>query len=104
LGRHKGPARDLEEMGLMGCLFVLVAALSPRLALVLVWITTNLVDRAFEGFLLPLLGVIFLPFTTLFYVLSYGPVVGVSGWGWLFVFLGLLFDLGSYGGTARSRR
>jgi hypothetical protein len=60
--------------------------------------------RAFEGFLLPLLGLVFLPFTTLFYVLAYRPVVGVSGWGWFFVFPGLLFDLGSYGGGARSRR
>ena len=51
--------------------------------------------RAFEGFLLPLLGLVFLPFTTLFYVLAYRPVVGVSGWGWFFVFLGLLFDLGA---------
>ena len=51
-----------------------------------------------------LLGLVFLPFATLFYVLAYRPVVGVSGWGWFFVFLGLLFDLGSYGGGARSRR
>jgi hypothetical protein len=88
----------------MGCLLALLAALSPRLALVLVWIFINLVDRAFTGFLLPLLGLIVLPLTTLFYVLAYRPVVGVSGWGWLLVFLGLLFDLGSYGGGARSRR
>jgi hypothetical protein len=32
------------------------------------------------------------------------PAVGVSGWGWFFVFLGLVFDLGSYGGGAYSRR
>jgi hypothetical protein len=38
------------------------------------------------------------------YVLAYRPVVGVSGWGWFFVFLGLLFDLGSYGGGVFSRR
>jgi hypothetical protein len=88
----------------MGCLLALLAAISPRLALVLVWILTNLVDRAFEGFLLPLLGLIFLPFTTLLYVLAYRPVVGVSGWGWFFVFLGLLFDLGSYGGGVFGRR
>jgi CDP-diglyceride synthetase len=88
----------------MGCLFAILAALSPRLALVLVWIFTNLVDRAFEGFLLPLLGLIFLPFTTLLYVLAYKPVVGVSGWGWFLVFLGVLFDLGSYCGGAFGRR
>jgi hypothetical protein len=88
----------------MGCLFALLAGFAPRIALVLVWIFTNLVDRAFTGFLLPLLGLIFLPFTTLIYVLAYRPVVGVTGWGWVFVFLGLLFDLGSYGGGVFSRR
>jgi CDP-diglyceride synthetase len=88
----------------MGCLLAILAAISPRLALVLVWIFTNLVDRAFEGFLLPLLGLIFLPLTTLIYVLAYRPVTGVSGWGWFFVFLGLLYDLGSYGGGVFSRR
>jgi hypothetical protein len=88
----------------VGCLLALLAAISPRLALVLVWIFTNLVDRAFEGFLLPLLGLIFLPLTTLVYVLAYRPAVGVTGWGWFFVVLAVLFDLGSYGGGVFSRR
>ena len=38
-----------------------------------------------RGLLLPLLGLVFLPFMTLFYVLAYRPVVGVSGWGWFFL-------------------
>ena len=88
----------------MGCLLAVLAAISPRLALVLVWIFTNLVDRAFEGFLLPLLGLLFLPLTTRVYVLAYRPVTGVSGWGWFFVILAVLFDLGSYGGGVFSRR
>jgi hypothetical protein len=88
----------------MGCLFALLAAISPRLALLLVWIFTDLVDRAFTGFLLPLFGLILLPFTTLLYVLAYQPLIGVTGWGWFFIFLGLLFDLGSYGGGALGGR
>jgi hypothetical protein len=88
----------------MGCLFALLAAISPRLALLLVWIFTDLVDRAFTGFLLPLVGLILLPFTTLLYVLAYQPLIGVTGWGWFFIFLGLLFDLGSYGGGALGGR
>jgi hypothetical protein len=90
----------------MGCLFALLAGLAPRVALALVWIFTNLVDRAFEGFLLPLLGLIFLPYATLFYVLSWSPVGGVSGWGWFFVILGLVFDIGHWVGggyTGRQR-
>src|SRR4051812_17767757 len=58
----------------MGCLVVLLAAAAPRVTLVLVWIFSNLVDRAFSGFLIPLLGLIVLPYTTLFYVLAWSPV------------------------------
>jgi hypothetical protein len=37
-------------------------------------------------------------------MLAYRPVVGVTGWGWFFVLLAVLFDLGSYGGGVFSRR
>jgi hypothetical protein len=88
----------------MGCLFALLAVLSPRVALLLLWLFTNLVDRAFVGVLLPLLGLIFLPLTTLLYVLAYQPVVGVSGWGWFLVLVGLVVDLGSVVGGLVGRR
>ena len=35
----------------MGCLLALLAGFAPRVALALVWNFTNLVDRAFNGFL-----------------------------------------------------
>jgi hypothetical protein len=53
----------------MGCLLALLAGFAPRVALALVWIFTNWVDRAFNGFLIPLLGLIVFPYATLFYVL-----------------------------------
>jgi hypothetical protein len=90
----------------MGCLLVLLAGFAPRVALALIWIFSTLVDRAFTGFLVPLIGLIFFPYTTLFYVLAYSPVVGVGGWGWAFVFLGLIFDIGHWAGggvTGRQR-
>ena len=89
----------------MGCLLALLAGFAPRVALVLIWIFSNLVDRAFNGFLVPLLGLILFPYATLFYVLVY-QVTGVSGWGWAFVVLGFLFDLGHWAGggvTGRQR-
>jgi hypothetical protein len=88
----------------MGCLLAVLAALSPRLVLVLLWIFTNLVDRAFTGFLVPLLGLLFLPYTTLLYVLAYSPATGVGGWGWFLLFIGLILDIGSLGGGILSRR
>jgi hypothetical protein len=87
------------------CLFAMGAAFFPRLALLLVWLFTPLVNRAFHFTILwPLLGIIFLPFTTLMYVLVYNPAVGVIGWGWLWVILGFLLDISSYGSSAYSNR
>lgn len=89
----------------MGCLLALLAGVAPRLVLVLVWIFSNLVDRAFAGFLVPLLGLIFFPYATLFYVVVYDPVTEVSGIGWAFVVLGFLLDIGHWAsGGAKGRQ
>lgn len=90
----------------MGCLLALLAGFAPRVALGLVWIFTTLVDRAFSGFLVPLLGLILFPYATLFYVLAYSPITGVGAWGWMFVVLGFVFDIGHWaagGSTGRQR-
>jgi hypothetical protein len=88
----------------MGCLLALLAGFAPRIALALIWIFSNLVDRAFTGFLIPLLGLVFFPYATLFYVLAYNPVTGVVGWGWVFVVLGFLLDIGHWAGGAVTGR
>jgi len=89
----------------MGCLLVLLAAFAPRVTLFFVWIFSDLVDRAFAGFVIPLLGLLVLPYTTLFYVLAWSPVGGVSGWGWLVVALGFFCDLGHLAaGAMRGRQ
>jgi hypothetical protein len=85
------------------CLFALIAIFSPRLALLLLWLFTNYVDRAFAGWILPLLGLLFAPWTTLFYVLvdvAPGPIHVA---GWILVGLGVLMDLSSYAQAARRR-
>lgn len=88
----------------MGCIFVLIAALSPRLAFILMWIFTPWVDRAFGPIIWPILGVIFLPLTTLLYVILWNTGGhGVTGWEWIFVILGLMGDLASHAGAARRR-
>ena len=88
----------------MGCLFALLGGLFPRLALLILWIARPArIDAAFDGFLLPLLGIIFLPFATLIYVLLYTPGRGVTGWDWFWVVLAALLDVGHGGASARQR-
>jgi hypothetical protein len=81
-----------------------LVALFARLALLVVWLSTPLVNRAFHGsWILPLLGIILLPITTLAYVLvSALSGNGVSGWGWLWVVLAVLLDLAAHSYPARS--
>jgi hypothetical protein len=88
----------------VGCLFALFAGFFPRIALVIVWIATDLVDRAFSTWVVPLLGLIFLPFTTLVYALLWIPGVHLGGGRWIWVALAFAAELVGYAGTARTNR
>jgi hypothetical protein len=80
----------------MGCLFVLIAMLSPRLGIIILWLFTNYVSRAFDTWIWPVLGLIVLPWTTLLYILVAAPAGGITFWGWLMVALGLVMDISSH--------
>jgi hypothetical protein len=87
----------------MCCLALLLFGLGPRVGLALVWIFGDRVDRAFDSWIWPLLGLIFLPWTTLMYVLVWGPG-GVGGGEWILVALGVVLDIASYGARAAKGR
>jgi len=82
------------------CLALTAGFLGPRIALVAWWIFGDKVDAAFDTWLWPLLGLIFLPWTTLLFVIAWSPIGGVEGWEWLLVALGVALDLASYGSRA----
>jgi hypothetical protein len=86
------------------CLALLLALISPRLALVVMAVFSNVLSRAFDSWLLPLLGFFVLPWTTLVYAIMWDVGThAVTGIEWFFVGLAFLGDLGAYGGTARGR-
>src|SRR4051812_50120073 len=77
----------------MGCLFAIFGGLFPRLAVFIIWLVRpNLVDAAFDTWIWPLLGIIFLPFTTLMYVILY-RAGGLNGFDWFWIGLAVLFDI-----------
>jgi hypothetical protein len=92
-----------EISAMRGC-----AALLARVALFAAWVATPLVGQAFDGgiggWLLPLLGLIFLPVTTLAYVVVAALGNGVSGGAWFWVILAFLFDLALHGSAASGNR
>lgn len=81
----------------MGCLLVIIGALSPRALFVIIWIARPAyVDAVFDTFILPALGVIFLPFTTLLWVLLDAPPLGIHGFDWIWITLAVLLDGSHY--------
>ena len=79
----------------MGCLFVVFAGVFPRIADILLWLARPAMFTApFNGgWFWPLLGIIFLPFTTLLYVFMWSPGVGLQGWDWLWIGLAVVLDV-----------
>ena len=88
----------------MGCLFLLLMMLSPRLGIIFLWAFTDYVSRSFSTWIWPLLGFLFLPFATLMYVILYTPGFGLTAWEWFWVILAGVFDLAHLAaGIARRR-
>jgi hypothetical protein len=87
----------------MCCLFALLLIVGPRFTAIAWWLFDGARwGQVFGSLLVPLLGVVFAPWTTLAWVLvSPG---GVRGIDWFFLGLALLIDAGSYaGGASRGR-
>ena len=81
----------------MGCLGFILGLATPRLVMVILWIFTDYLGRAYDGIIVPLLGFFFLPTTTLTYAIAENETHGVRGWGLALVIVGVLLDLGIWG-------
>ena len=81
----------------MACFAALFALISPRLALFFIWIFSDMLSRAYDSWILPVLGFFLLPWTTLAYAVMWDVGShGVHGFEWFIVILAFLGDLGSY--------
>lgn len=89
----------------MPCLVALIALVAPRLAIVLLVIFSDYIGRGFHGgVLLPLLGFIFMPYTTLAYAWAVNSHGSVDGLHLVVVIIAVLVDLGAIGGGASTSR
>lgn len=88
----------------MGCLVPLLALISPRLALFFILIFSGWVGEALDGWIVPVLGFFFLPWTLLAYIVMYqvGPY-GVEGFDWFIVGFAFVVDIATYMKSSRSR-
>jgi hypothetical protein len=90
----------------MGCLFAMFAGVFPRAADVILWIARpNLFLAPFDGnWWWPLLGIMFLPLTTLFYVVMWTPVVGLQGFDWFWLFVAVALDISHLAASGYANR
>ena len=87
------------------CLFLITLLLGPRAAVLIWWLVApGLFSDAFNSFVWPLLGVIFLPWTTLMWVIVWSIGDGVDGIDWLFIALAVVLDLAVYAGGGVTNR
>jgi hypothetical protein len=84
----------------VGCL----ALLTPRFAIVLVVLFSDYIGRAYETFVWPFLGFLFMPLTTLAYAWAINSRGSVAGLQLVVVVIAVLMDLGVIGGSAASRK
>jgi hypothetical protein len=90
----------------MPCFIGCLALATPRLALFLVYLFNSpYIHRAFDSFLWPVLGFIFMPLTALAYAWAINSHGSVEGFPLVVVVGAVLMDLGFLGGGgAASRR
>ena len=87
----------------MCCLFTTLLLFGPRLAILVWWLMDSTRFTAvFSSFIWPLLGFIFLPWTTLMYLLV--APNGLIWFDWFWLGLTLLIDLGSHFGGGYGNR
>ncbi len=88
----------------MGCLFLIVFLAFPRITLALLFFLTTYLQRAYHGLLIPLLGFLFLPLTTLAYAWMTNNGQRVAGVNLIILVVAVVIDLGGLGGGERHRR
>jgi hypothetical protein len=88
----------------MPCLLVLVVLAFPRVVLLLMFLLSNYLDRAYHGLLLPILGFIFLPVTTIVYAWLMNNNRPLDGINLLILIIAVLIDAGGLGGGEWHRR
>ena len=101
-GRSRGGRR------VMGCLFVLISLITPRLVLFVLWIFTDYLSMAFGGWFWATLGFFVMPTTTIAYAVAKNDLSTATGnieaAGVVIIVIGVAIDLGLFGGAAKRRR
>jgi hypothetical protein len=96
----------MREENFVPCLVLIIFLAFPRIALVWLYLTSTYLQRAYHGLILPVLGFLFLPLTTLAYAWMVNTRQPIAGINLLLLIVAVVVDLGglSRGEYHRRRR
>lgn len=87
----------------MPCLLLILFLAFPRIALVALFLFSNYLQRAYHGLILPFIGFLFLPLTTLAYAWMINTARPTTGINLLVLIIAVVIDVGGLGGGAYHR-
>ncbi len=88
----------------MPCILLIFVLAFPRVVLALLFLLSNYLERAYPGFLVPVLGFLFLPVTTIVYAWLVNTHRPLDGFNLLVLIFAVLIDAGGLGGGEWHRR
>jgi hypothetical protein len=88
----------------MPCLLLILFLAFFRIALLLLFVFSNYLQHAYHGLILPLLGFVFLPLTTLAYAWMANTGLPMAGVNLLILIVAVVIDVGGIGGGEYHRR
>ncbi|HVP00854.1 MAG TPA: hypothetical protein VMT15_22460 [Bryobacteraceae bacterium] len=101
----RGLAAQYTDSSAMPCLLLLLALAFPRVVIVLMYLFSDYLERAYHSLLLIVVGFFFLPLTTIVYAWIVNSHHAVEGPYLVAVIVCVLADLGLIGqGASRTRR
>ncbi len=88
----------------MPCCLIIGVMAFPRIVLVCLFLFSTYLERAYHGLIIPILGFILLPLTTITYAWLVNTHQPIQGFNLMILIVAVLLDAGGIGGGALRRR
>ena len=89
----------------MGCIFAVLALAVPRVLMLFIFLLTDWFPRAFQTQVWPIIGFLFMPYTTLAYLAAMLNNNHTVSGGWLaLLIVAVIVDVGHWGGAHKCRQ
>jgi hypothetical protein len=88
----------------MPCLLFLAVLLFPRIVLILMYLFSHYLQRAYPETLVPVLGFLFLPLTTITYAWLVNSRLPIGGVNLIILIVAVIIDVGGLSGSEWHRR